>query len=119
MKHEEEAMQAACVRWYRYQYANYARLLFAIPNGGTRNILEASRLKLQGVTAGIPDLMLAIPSGRGGNYHGLFIELKTEKGRLTDNQAAMLQYLSGMGYKTAVIRSITEFIKLITEYLGE
>ena len=50
--------------------------MFHIPNGGSRNKLEASNLKKQGVKAGVPDLFL--PVGRG-SYHGLFIELKSAK----------------------------------------
>ncbi|MDB9989086.1 VRR-NUC domain-containing protein, partial [Flavobacteriaceae bacterium] len=52
-------------------------LLFSIPNEGIRNIKNASRMKAEGMTKGILDLMLAIP--RNG-YHGLFIEMKRVKG---------------------------------------
>lgn len=119
MKHIEDDLQAACVRWYSYQYSAKRDLLFAIPNGGKRNVREAARMKLQGVRAGVPDLMLAVPSGRGGSYNGFFIEMKSEKGQLTAHQKDMQKRLSQMGYKTAVIRSVVEFVMLVTEYLGE
>ena len=53
------------------------RLCHAIPNGGSRNPIEARHLKEQGVKAGIPDLFL--PCARGG-FHGLYIEMKRRKG---------------------------------------
>jgi hypothetical protein len=57
------------------------RLLFHIPNGGRRDPVEARHLKEQGVKKGVPDLCL--PVARGG-FNALYIELKTEKGRTTD-----------------------------------
>ena len=48
-------------------------LLFAIPNGGKRDKVTASRLKAEGVKSGVPDICL--PVARAG-YHSLYIELK-------------------------------------------
>src|SRR5262245_64718583 len=50
-----------------------ARLCFAIPNGGARDVITAGRLKAEGVRAGVPDVCL--PVARAG-YHGLFLEVK-------------------------------------------
>lgn len=50
--------------------------LFHIPNGGSRNIIEATKLKKMGVKAGVPDLQLIVPNGE---VHGLWIELKAQK----------------------------------------
>lgn len=36
------------------------KLLFAIPNGGSRNIREGANLKRQGVTRGVADVILLI-----------------------------------------------------------
>ena len=119
MKHRESEIQQACVRWFYYQYPNYAKALIKIPNEGKRSLRLGHISKMEGLQPGTPDLFLAVPKGRGGNYNGLFIEMKSETGRIAESQKTMLHYLSTMGYKTAVIRSITEFIKLITEYLGE
>ena len=41
-----------------------AKCLFAIPNGGARHIGTAIKLKSEGVTAGVSDLFLMIPSGQ-------------------------------------------------------
>ena len=49
-------------------------------NGGTRGKIEPVRFKAQGVVAGVPDLVI-IREGRA-----LFLELKTEKGLLSDAQ---------------------------------
>ena len=60
--HNESRLQAACVRWFRYQYPNL--LIFAIPNGGRRNEVEAKIMKEEGVLPGIADLELLLPDGR-------------------------------------------------------
>lgn len=65
------------IRIFDYaQYNHKLRWLFAIPNGGSRDIREAVRLKRQGVKAGVSDMFLPIPNSM---YHGLFIELKVGK----------------------------------------
>lgn len=58
------------------------RLLYHVPNGGSRNRIEAARLQAQGVKAGVPDLCLPVARGK---YHGLYIELKrTRGGRISE-----------------------------------
>lgn len=91
--------------------------LFAIPNGGMRHPIEAHNLKLQGVKAGIPDLMLAYPSN---NYHGLFIELKRNsprKGLISAEQAIWLHRLQNAGYLATVAYGWEDAWKIITNYL--
>lgn len=92
------------------------RLLHHIPNGGSRNAREAHNLRMQGVKAGIPDIFL--PVARGG-WHGLYIEMKRRKdGRLSDEQAAMLETLREQGYCAWVCKGANDAIELITEYLN-
>lgn len=50
------------------------KLLFAVPNGGSRNIIEAKNLKAQGIKSGVSDLLLLI-SKKG--YSCLCLESKT------------------------------------------
>lgn len=91
------------------------RLLFAIPNGGSRHPAEAAHLKAQGVKAGVPDMCL--PVARGG-YHGLFIELKRSKGgRPSANQTAWVDALREEGYYAAVVHGSDTAIDLIVKYL--
>lgn len=58
-------------------------MLYAVPNGGKRDRIEAAHLKLQGVKAGVPDLCLAVPKGK---YHGLYIELKVGRNKTSEHQ---------------------------------
>lgn len=99
-------------------------LLFAIPNGGSRRkltgrvSLEALRMRREGVRAGVPDLMLAIPSG---SWHGLYIEMKRRErsaSRVSPDQKDWLERLRRRGYRAEVCYGAKEAIALIREYLG-
>lgn len=71
------------------------KLLHHIPNGGKRDVIEAKHMQQQGVKSGVPDLCL--PVARGG-YHGLYIEMKAEKGRVSANQTWWLEELRKQDY---------------------
>lgn len=112
MKQTEHQLQVSCVNWFRYQYPK--ELIYAIPNGGQRNIIVASKLKEEGVLAGVPDL--CIPIARK-SYHGLYIELKVGKNKLTENQKEVISRLVDNGYKCYTCWTLTGFIEIVNNYL--
>jgi hypothetical protein len=70
-------------------------LIFAIPNGGKRNITTAKLLVKEGVVAGVPDLF--IPAW------GIWVEMKRQKGgRLSADQEGMINYLESVGHHVVV-----------------
>lgn len=89
-------------------------MLYAIPNGGTRDKLEAVNLKRQGVASGVPDLCLAVPRGK---YHGLYIEMKVHPNKTTDNQDKWLKNLSFFGYAVKVCYGAVTAKNAIEHYL--
>jgi hypothetical protein len=115
LRHLEDDLQATCVKWFRMQYGPLACLLFAIPNGGQRNAREGARLKLQGVTAGVPDLMLAVASRRAP---GLFIELKVGRNKPSAAQEAHMKLLQLEGYSTAVVYTLEAFQEAVRQHLA-
>lgn len=117
MKHEESKLQQACVKWFRLQYPMYARLLFAIPNGGARNEITGSLLKAEGVVAGVPDLMLAVADPELRVQCGLFIEMKAPNGKVTPRQAEMHKLLKAQFYEVVVCYSFDDFKQAIEDYL--
>jgi hypothetical protein len=112
MKQDEHNLQIACVKWFRIQYPKY--LIYAIPNGGQRNAVVASKLKSEGVLSGVPDLH--IPAAKGC-FHGLYIELKAGKNKTTENQRTVMQKLQDEGYRCDVCYSFEKFVNLVNEYL--
>lgn len=116
MQHPESKLQQTCVRWFRLQYPKIARCLFAIPNGGRRSKIEAAIMQAEGVTPGVSDLFLMVPTGF---YHGMFIEMKAGKGKLSDAQADFLFLADQQKYAVAVCYSLDEFMKSVEGYLKD
>lgn len=105
-RHIEEAIQIACVEWFRAAHREY--LCFAVGNGGSRNKLEAINLKRSGVLAGVSDLIIV------ANKAVLFVEMKTKTGRQQPNQKKFQQNVERLGFEYKICRSLQEF-KLIVE----
>jgi hypothetical protein len=112
--HPESKLQQACITWFRYQYPKL--LLFAIPNGGYRRKTEAAIMKGEGVLEGVSDLFLACSDDIC--YHGLFIEMKYGKNKLSKNQAQFLLNATKNNYAIAVCYSFDEFKTVIDSYLS-
>lgn len=90
--------------------------VFAIPNGGKRSLKEAYFLKLEGCSAGVPDLCIPKPNAK---HHGLFIEMKYGKNKPTENQKEWIEYLNSVGYLAVVCYSADEAFKLLNKYFSD
>jgi len=90
------------------------RWLHAIPNGGARNAVVATRMKQEGVKRGVWDVFLPYPCG---GYHGLYIEFKYGNNKLTPEQKEFGEYLVEHGYKTGVAHSADEALEILNSYL--
>jgi len=113
----ESAEQRALFEWAALQTGNYPvlRMLYHIPNGGSRGKAEAGRFKAEGVKPGVPDICL--PVARGG-FHGLYVELKRRQhGQISDEQKAWITALSNQGYVAVVCRGWNEAANVIMLYL--
>ena len=115
-KRSEATEQERVINWATFYAKDFPELglLHHIPNGGSRNQLEAANLKRQGVKAGVPDLCL--PVARNGK-HGLYVEMKWQKNKTTDKQDWWLDQLRKQGYETAVCWSAEEAMDTIAKYL--
>ena len=113
----EDAEQMALMKWAAIMCGRWPelRMLFHIPNGGSRGKAEAGRFRAMGVKPGVPDLCL--PIAKAGK-HGLYIELKRSKGgRVSEEQAAWITELRARGYAAEVCRGWEEAARVIEAYL--
>lgn len=116
------AEDTACYDVQGYAMAKYAgqpgeallHWLHAIPNGGFRDKITAGKLKAEGVKAGIADVFL--PVARKG-YHGLYIEMKKDKGTQSKEQEAFEKHCNSNYYWYQVCYSWQEAASLIMRYL--
>ena len=89
--------------------------MFHIPNESVGGQGWLVRNRQMGVKSGVPDLMLPIPA-RG--YHGMFIEMKTKNGRLSNDQKRWLDILNTFGYLAVVAYGWEDARCQILSYLG-
>ena len=107
----EDEEQITLANWLTKQGIRF----YAIPNGGRRNLREAVKLKRTGVSPGAPDICIPIPSGC---YHGLYIELKRERGgRVSNEQVEWLEFLRSKGYWADVAFGFEDAKKIVLYYL--
>ena len=114
----EAAEQEKVIKWARDNEKNYPFLwmLHSSLNGVKLSKTQAGKAKASGMLSGVPDLFLPVPRG---SFFGLYIEMKSEKGRLTENQQWFLSNAESLGYKTAVCYSAKEAIDAIEAYYSD
>ena len=117
----EHDLQKLCIEWFDLQFSNTDIRIFAIPNGGKRNIVTAKKMKAEGVRSGVLDLFMPVPAGQ---YHGIFIEMKRPKtskqkaGTVSKDQKDWIVYLTEQGYCCKVVDDFDQFRSVIKNYLA-
>jgi hypothetical protein len=107
VKRSEHVEQREFVQWFRHTYKDVR--IFAIPNGGARSRSAGAKFKMEGASAGVPDLY--VPAWK------LWIEMKREKGGTTSSvQRDWLNYLIGIGDTAMVCRGCADAIKKVTTF---
>lgn len=101
-----------------------------IPNGGSRHLLEAVKLKAMGVKPGFPDIMIFVPkmqwSELNGNKvgspetlgFGFFVELKVGKNKCSDKQLEVQKMLKDNGWMGTTCWNFEDSIKAIEDYFA-
>ena len=128
MNHEESKLQQQCVAWFRAQYPQYAMLLTHPINEGSGHTTTDRRRqgihKAEGAVAGVPDLLLFMPSlfatgDRAGLVcHGLGIEMKTKDGRQSQSQKDYQKMLEAAWYGYVVVKSLDDFRSVVNAYIS-
>lgn len=116
----EDNHQAAIFCWaaqpaQQARYPEFQRLLFAIPNGGERNIIVAAKMRATGTKADVSDICLAV-ARRG--YHGLFIELKKFGGKPRPGQIAFIEAAKAQGFYAGVYEGWEAARDLLVWYMN-
>ena len=95
----EHLEQVRLVSWFRKTYPD-TRIL-AIPNGGIRSASAGASLKAEGVSAGVPDLV--VPAGL------LWVEMKRETGgTVSPAQRDWISYLESIGHQVIIGRGFED-----------
>lgn len=117
----EYEIHVSFVDYVNKRYPDFAVDLIHIPNEGKRTIAGGVRQKRLGLKAGVPDLFFARPAKNPLGvtlYSGLWIEFKTEKGRVSKEQEVFILRASQHGYLAIVCRNIEHAINIFDYYVG-
>jgi len=115
-EHPEDNLQMSCVSWFYTQYPKY--LIHHSANGGKRETRtnakgekycpEGQRFKKMGARAGFPDTEII-----SGIVPVFYIELKSDKGKLSPNQIETHELLRSLGCHVYTCNSIESFMKTV------
>lgn len=115
----EAQHQANVIKWSQQPHIRAKwpdlKLLFHIANGGSRDAIEGKHLKQQGVKPGVPDLCLPVARGQ---YHGVYLEMKAEKGKLSSSQVWWISALANQGYSCNVCYGWQQAVEFLEWYLS-
>tara|TARA_R110002020_G_C16287613_1_gene772211 strand:+ start:1690 stop:2025 length:336 start_codon:yes stop_codon:yes gene_type:complete len=109
----ESDLQMNVINYIKMQYP---KTRYCASLGGIRTtIIQAKIAKRTGYVKGFPDLQI---TEARHNYHGLFIELKTFKGRATIFQKDWINALNKRNYRAVICKGFNECKKELDWYLG-
>lgn len=91
----EEIDHINTVAWFEEEFPELAEDFHHFANERRCSVMEGRKLKRMGVRKGVLDFFLAVPSS---GYHGLWVELKVNKGKLTPEQIAFIERKNARGY---------------------
>lgn len=115
-KHLEDAELIAFFDWVRWQEKKnpVLKVIHHVPNEGKTTLAGGARKKRKGCRAGILDINVPIPKG---DYCGLWIELKTIKGKVSVEQKKIIEILHRLGHCIRIAYSGEEAINILKWYM--
>ena len=111
----EDLLTIQLMDYVRRRYPKAVGVFYHIPNGGFRKITTARLLKRMGVLPGVSDFFCMQPRGE---YSGLYLELKTEEGRLSEDQKTFLFLAQNCGYMALPVWGEVDAKDVIDMWLG-
>ncbi len=112
---EEQWIQITVVSWVQVNYPDIAKRMIHIANERKTSPYQGSILKKMGVMPGVSDLFFIIPTIE---YNGLFIEIKSLKGRVSPAQKKFIHQVILDGYQGKICYGFDEVIDAIKEYFS-
>ena len=117
---KESTIQSELMKWAKELSVVYPELelINASLNGIVTTPRIKSMMKAQGMKNGYPDIFLPVARNVNGSLsHGLYIELKQENGRPTEEQLWWNERLNAEGYIAVFCYGLDDARKIICNYL--
>lgn len=87
-----------------------------IPAPATIRARIINHMKAEGMKKGIPDLFLPVARR---DYHGLYIEMKKDDGKVRKEQSEFLDFAATQGYYGTVCYGYNEAVETLEWYLND
>ena len=107
----EIQLQATCYQWLWNNYPQTRRCMAHVPNGGSRNKVEAAQLKAAGVLAGVHDLFFY------WKKQLYWFELKVGSNVQSEAQLLFGEAMKAQGAICYEVRTFDQFKEIILEIL--
>lgn len=91
-------------------------LVFAVPNGAHLKPSMAAKMKAEGMTSGVADVLCLVPAH---GHCGLCLEFKRPRETQSENQKRFENYVHTAGYMYSVVRDAEAAIKLVERWFGK
>lgn len=112
----EQVAQVNFINWINYHYPDIGKNdTHHFANERKCTVMEGRLLKRMGVTKGVADIFVGIPQN---GFHGLWIELKVGKGKVSREQKAFLENKVKRGYYAVAVWGEEGAKDLFLKYFG-
>ena len=112
----ETAEHINIVNWFHYQFPELADDFHHFANERRTSLANGRLLKRMGVKKGVADFFLALPLNEKS---GLWIELKVNKNKATNEQVQFLLRKAERGYEAKVVWGFEQAKNVILDYLND
>ena len=104
----ESAIQIQIVNYLHYKNIYF----FTVPNeaagGGRGAMIRMRKLKKMGLRSGVADLVLLLKGGKT-----VFLEVKTDKGRQSENQKEFEKEIKKLDFDYYIVRSVEDVEEIL------
>lgn len=106
MKNKELNIQTNIINFLRIS----GILCFSVPNGThIKNVATRTLMKRSGLLSGVSDLIIVLKN------RIVFIEVKTEKGKQSENQKKFENQIKALGFEYYIWRDLQQSIDFVKE----
>ena len=113
----EHEIHISILKWLKVMLPRNS-LVHHSPNEGRHHINYRMKQKRLGVQPGWPDLEIFVPATHWlseTTWAPIFLEIKTDKGKVSENQKSMMSRLAQLGCYVSVVRSVDDSELMLRE----
>ena len=112
----EQILQINLINWFKHEWPELSLDIHHFANERKCSDYEGKILQKMGVTRGVSDIFLGFALN---GFHGLWIELKSDRGKLSDEQMEFIKRKNQRGYFAVAVWGLEAAQEVIKIYLKD